>query len=311
MHILKRMHTMTYKPASLTYNALNLRPFTSGMQLRPAPGDHAIVSVGFRIQYQMQRAVDHPGTDPDTFATQTHTCTHPSVRPSVRLASVLAVRLGLPYIRAIRAFTCGVRCDCERLRAAIVPGSSFCSLWSLKQHRDFRSRQRKSTAGCLPTVLAIRYVRSLCVPTRLRPSVRPAYCSIHVSACSHDAKKRMRSAELKWFSTRIARASLSSTGEPNSISSGSKCHWSDSRSVMFKLLCSIALLPKCTPMTARLPRSKNMYLTALPLGTGIIRTAILPAHKRPIKLKNESVPGRDTTTFSLSAYVTGSGSLCL
>lgn len=284
------MHTMTCKPASLTYNAPNLRSFASDLQLRPIPGDHAIMSVRFRIQYQMQRAVDLPGLDLSTFATQTHTCTCPSVRPSVRLASVLAARLGLAYIRALRALSCGNTCDTCALRAAIVPGSSFCSLWSLKSILGSTTRQRKSTAGCLPTVLTMRYVRSLCTRTRLRPSARPGHCCIQVSACSQCAKKRINSGLSILFISLMARISRSSTGELNSISSGSRCHVSSDMSSKLRFVLIMALSGIVIDNVSRLPRSKNIYLTALPVGTGKLRTAILPDHKRGSKLKNDSLP---------------------
>ena len=240
MHILKRMHTLTYKPASLTYNAPNLRSFASGLQLRPIPGAWHISPVRFPIQYRMQRAVDLPGLDLSTFATWTHTCTHPSVRPSVRLASVLAARLGLAYISALRALSCGNTCDSCALRAVTVPGLSFCSLWSLKSILGSTTRQRKSTAGCLPTVLTRRYARSLCTRTRLRPSVRPGHCCIQVSACSQCAKKRINSGFFILFISLIARISRSSTGQLNSISSGSKCHVSSDMSSKLRFVLIMA-----------------------------------------------------------------------
>ena len=187
--IVHAVYLRLYPFMHVNTNAPNLRSFASGLQLRPIPGDHAIVSVRFPIRNRMQRAVDQPAMDLRTFATWTHTCTHPSVRPSVRLASVLAARLGLAYIRALRALSCGNTCDVSALRADIVPGSSLCSLWSLESISGSTTRQRKSTAGCLPTVLTMRYVRSLCTRTRLRPSVpiTAASKSRHVRSAQRSA----------------------------------------------------------------------------------------------------------------------------
>lgn len=290
MHILKRMHTLTCKPAILTYNALNLRSFASGLQLHSIPGAWHISPVRFPIQYRVQRAVDLPGLDLSTFATRTHTCTCPSVRPSVRLASVLAARFGLAYIHAIRALSCGNTCDTCALRAANMPGLSFYSLWSLKSILGSTTRQRKSTAGSLPTVLTMRYVRSLCTRTRLRPSARPGHCCIHVSACSQFAKKRINSGSLSLFISLMARISRLSTGQLNSISSGSNCHVSSDMSSMLSFVSIICCPGNVTDNVSRLPRSKYIYLTALLIGCAISRNAILPDHKRGIRLKNDSVP---------------------
>ena len=153
--------------------------------------------------------------DPNTFATWTHMHTHahtsPSVRPSVLLPfwpPVLGFHIYVRLRAQIRAFTCGTR----TMHSSATSGTHRCILWSLHQLSDSTKRQRKSTVGYSPSVLTMHCVRSLCTYAPVRPSARPVYWCIQVSACSQCAKKRFRSSVLKWFKTLMARASRSSTG---------------------------------------------------------------------------------------------------
>lgn len=188
------LHAVYLRLYRLTYGGIgtpNLRSFASGLQLRPAPGDHVIMSVRFRIQCRMQRAVDLPGLDMSTFATWTNMHTHahtpPSVRPSVLLPfwpPVLGFHIYVRLRALIRAFTCGTR----TMYAYNTPGTHRCSLWSLYPLSGSTKRQRKSTVGYSPSVLTMYCVRSLCTCAPVRPSVRPFYWCIQVSACSQCAK---------------------------------------------------------------------------------------------------------------------------
>lgn len=208
------------------------------IRLSAARASRLLALVRFVHPSESVKAADHTGMDPNTFATWTHMYTHahtpPSVRPSV-LRPFWPPVLGFhTYVRLralIRAFTCGI---CT-MHAPNTPGTHRCSLWSLYQLSGSTKRQRKSTVGYSPSVLTMHCVRSLYTYAPVRPSARPVYWCIQVSACSQCAKKRLRSSVLKWFKTLMARASRSSTGELNSISSGSKCHWSDSKSIMLSL----------------------------------------------------------------------------
>ena len=309
-------HTQQVHAGNVLHISLARERADSGsrvIRLSAASASRLLALVRFVHPSEGVKAADQTGMDPSTFATWTHMHTHahtpPSVRPSVLLPFWPPVLGFHTYVRLrahIRAFTCGT---CT-LHASNTSGTHRCILWSLKAYIGSTKRQRKSTVGYSPSVLTMHCVRSLCTYAPVRPSARPVYWSIQVSACSQCAKKRLRSSVPKWFKTLMARASRSSTGELNSISSGSKCHWSDSRSIMLSLELSIALLLKCTAMVTRLPLSKYRYLTHFPVGTGRNRTAILPAHRGAMSVKNVSVPGRDTSTLSFSANVTGSGSRC-
>lgn len=236
--ILHAVYLRLKVPTPVIDAALNLRPSASVSELDASLSDRRYLSVPFDYRLHDIQAMQLRCMDPNTFATWTHMHTRahirPSVRPSVLLPfwpPVLGFHIYVRLRAQIRAFTCGI---CT-LHASNTSGTHRCILWSLYPLSGSTKRQRKSTVGYSPSVLTMHCVRSLCTYAPVRPSARPVYWCIQVSACSQCAKKRLRSSVLKWFKTLMARASRSSTGELNSISSGSKCHWSDSRSIMLSL----------------------------------------------------------------------------
>jgi len=218
----------------------------------------------------------------------THMCVRPSVRPSV-LPPFSRFVSGLYTYARVGAYT---HAYTRGVRAAIMSEWNRCSLWSLCQLSGSTKRQRKSTVDILPTVLCVRVSRS---PSCVRASVRPSvpifpYCCIQVSACSQCAKTRDHSLGVHLVRSVIPRSRRSATGASSSISSGRICQSSAAMSVMPTCFSSSFKLSSSLPIVTRRPRSKYMYIGAIPNGIAEYRTRMDPDHILLIPLKNDSVP---------------------